>query len=87
MPVFAPFPDTQTGLGSPDGVSITLVAKTIRMKPGARAARAKKMPDSAAAKPEPTKIPFFLNHGRAWINGDEVGGSDPRYAHLNRSYD
>ena len=20
--------------------------------------------------------------GRAWINGDEVGGADPRYAHL-----
>jgi len=25
--------------------------------------------------------------GRAWINGCEVGGSDPRYAHLSRSYD
>jgi hypothetical protein len=25
--------------------------------------------------------------GRAWINGAEVGGTDPRYAHLNRSYD
>lgn len=25
--------------------------------------------------------------GRAWINGREVGGSDPRYAHLSRSYD
>ncbi len=25
--------------------------------------------------------------GRAWINGREVGGSDPRYAHLAGSYD
>lgn len=25
--------------------------------------------------------------GRAWINGAEVGGADPRYAHLSRSYD
>lgn len=25
--------------------------------------------------------------GRAWINGREVGGTDPRYAHLDRSYD
>lgn len=26
-------------------------------------------------------------HGRAWINGIEVGGADPRYAHLARSHD
>jgi hypothetical protein len=25
--------------------------------------------------------------GRAWINGREVGGPDPRFAHLSRSYD
>ena len=25
--------------------------------------------------------------GRAWINGREVGGEDPRYAHLYRSHD
>jgi hypothetical protein len=25
--------------------------------------------------------------GRAWINGREVGGADPRFAHLSRSYD
>lgn len=25
--------------------------------------------------------------GRAWINGREVGGSDPRWAHLSSSYD
>jgi hypothetical protein len=25
--------------------------------------------------------------GRAWINGREVGGTDPRHAGLQRSYD
>ena len=28
-----------------------------------------------------------LGHGRAWINGREVGGTEPRYAHLALSYD
>ena len=25
--------------------------------------------------------------GRVWVNGREVGGVDPRYAHLGRSHD
>ena len=25
--------------------------------------------------------------GRAWLNGREVGGTDPRYAHLEASHD
>lgn len=25
--------------------------------------------------------------GRAWINGREVGGADPRYTHLEASHD
>ena len=25
--------------------------------------------------------------GRAWLNGREVGGADPRYTHLEASYD
>jgi hypothetical protein len=25
--------------------------------------------------------------GRAWINGSEVGGTEPRYAHLAESHD
>lgn len=25
--------------------------------------------------------------GRAWINGREVGGTNPRYAHLHRTHD
>lgn len=26
-------------------------------------------------------------HGRAWINGREVGGTDPRFRHLTGVYD
>jgi len=25
--------------------------------------------------------------GRSWINGQEVGGTDPRYGHLEHTYD
>ena len=25
--------------------------------------------------------------GRVWLNGREVGGADPRYAHLSSSHD
>jgi hypothetical protein len=25
--------------------------------------------------------------GRVWVNGREVGGADPRYAHLGRGHD
>ena len=38
--------------------------------------------------PEPRlPAPSSADAGRAWINGREVGGTDPRYAHLSRSYD
>ena len=37
--------------------------------------------------PHPRRVSLFLEHGRAWINGSEVGGCDPRFEHLNRSYD
>jgi hypothetical protein len=37
--------------------------------------------------PPKQREPLFTDGGRAWINGTEVGGTDPRYAHLNRSYD
>lgn len=29
----------------------------------------------------------LIRYGRAWINGNEVGGVDPRFSHLDRSYD
>ena len=35
-------------------------------------------------RPTDTQQPF---RGRAWINGREVGGTQPRFAHLTVSYD
>jgi hypothetical protein len=65
------------------------VAKTIEMRSARQRSQAKKAATSRAkTRPsEELQVPFFLNHGRAWINGHEVGGADPRFAHLNRSYD
>jgi hypothetical protein len=33
------------------------------------------------------RLPSPRGGGRAWINGREVGGSDPRYSHLDVSHD
>ena len=64
------------------------MAKTIEMRSARSQRRAKKAAAAAKAQAaDPVQIPFFMNHGRAWINGSEVGGVDPRFAHLNRSYD
>ena len=66
-----------------------MAAKTIEMRPARRRSQTKKAA-AAPTKARPSEqLPFprFVNHGRAWINGDEVGGSDPRYAHLDDSYD
>jgi hypothetical protein len=65
------------------------VAKTIQMRSARRKSRARQAAATpAAARPSgQLQVPFLVNHGRAWINGSEVGGSDPRYAHLDRSYD
>jgi hypothetical protein len=59
------------------------------MRSARRQSRAKKTaPTPPRPKPrDPLSTPFILNQGRAWINGDEVGGPDPRFAHLDRSYD
>jgi hypothetical protein len=59
------------------------------MRSARRKSQARKAASAAAEAParDRLQVPFFLNHGRAWINGNEVGGADPRYAHLNRSYD
>jgi hypothetical protein len=43
--------------------------------------------DDGRRRPSPEPQQLKLNNGRAWINGHEVGGPDPRFAHLNRSYD
>lgn len=64
------------------------MAEPIRMRPSkrradARAALIQKL-QAASAR---ARVDASRMNGRAWINGSEVGGSDPRYAHLNRSYD
>jgi len=56
------------------------VAQTIRLRPPRR--RKPSKPPPFRPKPKAPGGP-----GRAWINGDEVGGPDPRFAHLDRSYD
>lgn len=59
------------------------MAQTIQMPP--REPRTPRRP-----RKDPPPLPrkrIVLTEGRAWINGSEVGGADPRFAHLNRSYD
>ena len=65
--------------GPPYGASHA-VARLISL----RAARRRRVPPKPSAPP---RKPLLENGGRAWINGNEVGGTDPRFAHLNRSYD
>jgi hypothetical protein len=57
------------------------VAETTQLRPARR-----RLTD-AKKRPAPPRKPVLMRFGRAWINGSEVGGTDPRYAHLNRSYD
>jgi hypothetical protein len=38
-------------------------------------------------RPPPARQPLSTKSGRAWINGREVGGTNPAFAHLDRSYD
>jgi hypothetical protein len=33
------------------------------------------------------RLPSPRGGGRAWINGREIGGSNPRYSHLDANYD
>ena len=44
--------------------------------------RPRRPPRRAARRPAKERP-----YGRAWINGREVGGADPRYAHLAAGYD
>lgn len=43
--------------------------------------------DDGAGRPPRGGRALKLKNGRAWINGREVGGTDPRFAHLDDSYD
>ena len=42
---------------------------------------------SPGAERDRTRLPRPGVGGRAWLNGREVGGADPRYTHLGPSYD
>ena len=59
------------------------MARPTSLRKVRRERRARTKPPPIAARREP----LFEPGGRAWINGSEVGGTDPRFAHLNRSYD
>jgi hypothetical protein len=41
---------------------------------------------AAAAQPDRAHPPA-PRHGRAWLNGVELGGHDRRYEHLTRAHD
>jgi hypothetical protein len=58
--------------------TIAPVAQTIRLRPPRR---------RRPTKPPPLRPKPLTGYGRAWINGSEVGGTDQRFAHLDRSYD
>ena len=62
--------------------SIRLMTESPRRLPLARR-RARRL--SRLTDPHPG--PVARRAGRAWINGREVGGVDPRFAHLAASYD
>ena len=63
------------------------MAKTIPM--GTARHRLRKQGPAAATgrQADASRVRALMHAGRAWINGSEVGGTDPRFAHLNRSYD
>jgi hypothetical protein len=72
------------------------VVTTSAQQDGSRGARAPRAPVAIAAarrkrrraqrKPRPA-AGSSAGTGRAWINGREVGGGDPRFDHLAVSYD
>ena len=70
----------QTGHGLVNGETIRAVAQPIPMRPQ----RGRRPPERPS---KPIRSKPLIRYGRAWINGSEVGGVDPRFAHLNRSYD
>jgi len=64
------------------------VAETISMRTARRKRVRKQAPAAATGREaDPPRMRALMHSGRAWINGSEVGGTDPRYAHLDRSYD
>jgi hypothetical protein len=63
---------------------ITLKDHRRRSRKVGRALAAEALLRAAIEDAERPKEP---SPGRAWINGREVGGTEPAYAHLTESYD
>jgi hypothetical protein len=63
------------------------VAKTISLRSARSRRQARKSAEAATARAQARRLSLLFDHGRAWINGSEVGGCDPRFEHLNHSYD
>lgn len=69
------------------GFSIAPMAQHTPLLPF-RDARAPRGRDDGGAGRQPREgRAVKIKNGRAWINGREVGGTDPRFAHLDHSYD
>jgi hypothetical protein len=60
------------------------VSKTTTLRPGGRSDRSAGLPRVIEAR---RRLEAIRSTGRAWVNGREVGGTDPRVAHLSALYD
>ena len=59
----------------------TMAANVIALRAGERRSEADPQAVKSSRRSPPPR------RGRAWINGREVGGPDPRFAHLAATHD
>lgn len=62
-------------------------AKIISMRSPATSPRERKRDQRLSRVIEARSRVTGVKRGRAWINGREVGGTDPRFAHLAAMHD
>ena len=60
------------------------VSKTTTTRFGDRPTRRAALPHVIEAR---RRLDALRSTGRAWVNGRELGGTDPRVAHLSALYD
>lgn len=60
------------------------VSKTTTTRTGTRPQRSVGLPQVIEAR---RRLEAIRSTGRAWVNGREIGGTDPRVAHLSALYD
>ncbi len=71
-----------------DGVKIRAMSGTVKSLPDSRRRERRRLARAIEARRSLARAADRARHGgRAWINGAEVGGADPRFAHLSASYD